>query len=219
MPDDVHDAHYRLAVALALTAIALRAREELGVVRASWTVQSRASAALAQELKSIRASSANTRLVAIVGALCAVCAVTKPSEKSFDAFSESLERALSTTTGEEDASRPVGTVSLLWGRAARLYRAYARAVVGGYRNDRSTSASFVRAAARAMGARKKVTFADYVVARTAKVNDAHAYVGVAGYWWGPFPSFSRAKRAGEDFVDAYGGVIAEVAARATEDSR
>jgi hypothetical protein len=217
MPDDAHDAHYRLAVALALTAIALRAREELGVVRASWTVQSRASAALAQELKSIRAS-ANTRLVAIVGALCAVCAVTKPSEKSFDAFSESLERALSTTT-TEDASRPVGTVSLLWGRAARLYRAYARAVVGGYRNDRSTSASFVRAAARAMGARKKVTFADYVVARTAKVNDAHAYVGVAGYWWGPFPSFSRAKRAGEDFVDAYGGVIAEVAARATEDSR
>ena len=217
MPDDVHDAHYRLAVALALTAIALRAREELGVVRASWTVQSRASAALAQELKSIRAS-ANTRLVAIVGALCAVCAVTKPSEKSFDAVSESLERALS-TTGEEDASRPVGTVSLLWGRAARLYRAYARAVVGGYRNDRSTSASFVRAAARAMGARKKVTFADYVVARTAKVNDAHAYVGVAGYWWGPFPSFSRAKRAGEDFVDAYGGVIAEVAARATGDSR
>ena len=203
MPDD---AHYRLAVALALTAVALRAREELGVVGASWTVQARASAALAQELKSIRAN-AHTRLVAIVGALCAVCAVTKPSEKSFDAFSESLERALS-TTGEEDASRAVGTVSLLWGRATRLYRAYARAVVGGYRNDRSTAASFVRAAARAMGARKKVTFADYVVARTAKVDDAHAYVGVAGYWWGPFPSFSRAKRAGEDFVDAYGGVIA-----------
>lgn len=216
MPDD---AHYRLAVALALTAVALRAREELGVVGASWTVQARASAALAQELKSIRAN-AHTRLVAIVGALCAVCAVTKPSEKSFDAFSERLERTLSTTTtGEEDASRGVGTVSLLWGRATRLYRAYARAVVGGYRNDRSTAASFVRAAARAMGARKKVTFVDYVVARTAKVDDAHAYVGVAGYWWGPFPSFSRAKRAGEDFVDAYGGVIAEVAARATEDSR
>ncbi len=86
MPED---AHYRLAVALALGATALRAREELGVIGASWKVERRASHALAQELKSIRAS-ANTRLVAILGALCAVAAVTKPSEKSFDAFREKL---------------------------------------------------------------------------------------------------------------------------------
>ena len=50
MPED---AHYRLAVALALGATALRAREELGVIGASWKVERRASHALAQELKSI----------------------------------------------------------------------------------------------------------------------------------------------------------------------
>ena len=209
MPED---AHYRLAVALALGATALRAREELGVIGASWKVERRASHALAQELKSIRAS-ANTRLVAILGALCAVAAVTKPSEKSFDAFREKLERAL--TTEGEDETEAVGTVSL-WGRATRAYKAYARAVVGGWERGDRSAASFVRGAARAMGDRKRVMFGDYVLARTAKVDDSHAYVGAAGYWWGPFPSFNRAKRAGEDFVDTYGCVIADVAARTTD---
>ena len=130
---------------------------------------------------------APTRLVAILGALCAVAAVSRL--KSFDAFREKLERALTT---EEDETEAVGTVSL-WGRRHSVQGTRARWWVDGNEAIDRRRRSCARRA-RDWGSKTGDVWG-LRVGSDGEVDDSHAYVGVAGYWWGPFPSFNRAKRA------------------------
>jgi hypothetical protein len=199
--DDVA-AYYRLAAVAALALAATSAREEWEVVTSTFRLQLRAiTREFVSELGTIR-HAARSRLIAIVGCSLAACAATKPSETSFDGwfrkFSGRLSRAES---GESTSGASAGGVV---GKVREAYEVYARTLLQsiGVSSSGVASMAFWREKISGGGGSSKREQKDWMIARSVVLGKKVAFVGVAGFWWGPFPTLAYAKEAASSLADA-----------------
>ncbi len=185
--DDVA-AYYRLAAVAALALAATSAREEWEVVTSTFRLQLRAiTREFVSELGTIRH---------------AACAATKPSETSFDGwfrkFSGRLSRAES---GESTSGASAGGVV---GKVREAYEVYARTLLQsiGVSSSGVASMAFWREKISGGGGSSKREQKDWMIARSVVLGKKVAFVGVAGFWWGPFPTLAYAKDAASSLADA-----------------
>lgn len=195
--DDVA-AYYRLAAVAALALAATSAREEWEVVTSTFRLQLRAiTREFVSELGTIR-HAARSRLLAIVGCSLAACAATKPSETSFDGWFRKFSGRLS---GESTRGAAAGGVV---GKVREAYEVYARTLLQsiGVPSSGVASMAFWREKISGGGGSSKREQKDWMIARSVVLGKKVAFVGVAGFWWGPFPTLAYAKEAASSLADA-----------------
>ena len=199
MPDANDDvaAYYRLAAVAALALAATSAREEWEVVTSTFRLQLRAiTREFVSELGTIR-HAARSRLIAIVGCSLAACAATKPSEASFDGWFSKFSGRLS---GESTSGAPAGGVV---GKVREAYEVYARTLLQsiGVSSSGVASMAFWREKISGGGGSSKREQKDWMIARSVVLGKKVAFVGVAGFWWGPFPTLAYGKEAASSLAD------------------
>lgn len=198
MPDDDVAAYYRLAAVAALALAATSAREEWEVVTSTFRLQLRAiTREFVSELGTIR-HAARSRLIAIVGCSLAACAATKPSETSFDGWFRKFSGRLS---GESTSGASTGGVA---GKVREAYEVYARTLLQsiGVSSSGVASMAFWREKISGGGGSSKREQKDWMIARSVVLGKKVAFVGVAGFWWGPFPTLAYAKEVASSLADA-----------------